>query len=218
MDSKHLETKPAGLGQVRRGYHHGNLREALIEAARVLIAQKGPEGLTLSEAAKLVGVTAAAPYRHFADRRALLNELAQIGFQQFADHLENAWDAGQPDARSAYLRVGLAYMAFVQNEPGLYAAMFSNYALLDEKSVSGDAVRAREILFASTRAVVRALGGEEALTHMIGVQVWALTHGVATLGTTSYLNNPIDVLSQGIERILDGNLGARQQATPASDP
>ena len=78
----------------RRGYHHGRLKDALIEAARNLVAERGPAGFTLSEAAKRVGVTAAAPYRHFADRNALMSELAQRGFETFSDRLERAWDNG----------------------------------------------------------------------------------------------------------------------------
>ena len=108
MDSKVIATKLNILGQARRGYHHGNLKEVLIEAARVLIAQKGPTGFTLAEAAKLAGVTAAAPYRHFTDRNALLLELARRGFGQFADCLETAWDKGQPDPLTAFLNTGPA--------------------------------------------------------------------------------------------------------------
>ena len=63
-------------GSGRRGYHHGNLREALIEAALELIGAKGPAGFTIAEAARLAGVTPAAPYRHFRDAEALLAEVA----------------------------------------------------------------------------------------------------------------------------------------------
>jgi AcrR family transcriptional regulator len=61
----------------RRGYHHGNLREALIRAALELIAEKGPGGLTFAEAARAAGVSSAAPYRHFRDRDALMADVAR---------------------------------------------------------------------------------------------------------------------------------------------
>ena len=67
-----------------RGYHHGNLKEALLRAALDLIAQKGPAGFTFAEAARSAGVSPAAPYRHFRDRDELLSSIAQRGFEQFA--------------------------------------------------------------------------------------------------------------------------------------
>src|SRR5262249_14831680 len=63
-------------GFERRGYHHGNLREALLDAALTLIAEKGPAGFTIAEAARLAGVSPGAPYRHFRDAEALLAEVA----------------------------------------------------------------------------------------------------------------------------------------------
>ena len=80
----------------RRGYHHGNLREALITAALDLIGQKGPAGFTFAEAARHAGVSAAAPYRHFRDRDALMADVARRGFELFAARLERAWDGGKP--------------------------------------------------------------------------------------------------------------------------
>src|SRR5262249_40917831 len=79
-----------------RGYHHGNLKEALLRAALELIAQKGPAGFTFAEAARWAGVSPAAPYRHFRDRDELLANLALRGFERFAIVLEQAWDNGRP--------------------------------------------------------------------------------------------------------------------------
>ena len=89
-----MDPKQNFFGGGRRGYHHGRLRDALVEAARTLVAERGTAGFTLAEAAKRVGVTAAAPYRHFSDRR------------QRADARQSApcdWqrerEAGPPDSR-----------------------------------------------------------------------------------------------------------------------
>src|SRR5688572_32584034 len=92
----------------RRGYHHGNLREALVEAALKLIGAKGPAGFTFAEAARQAGVSAAAPYRHFRDRDALLAEVAQRGFARFEQQLAAAWDQGRPDSGAAFDRLGKA--------------------------------------------------------------------------------------------------------------
>ena len=79
-----------------RGYHHGNLKEALVRAALELIAQKGPAGFTFAEAARWAGVSPAAPYRHFRDRDELLANVALRGFELFETALARAWDNGPP--------------------------------------------------------------------------------------------------------------------------
>src|SRR5690242_16868528 len=84
-----------------RGYHHGNLKEALLRAALELIAKKGPAGFTFAEAARWAGVSPAAPYRHFRDRDELLANLALRGFERFAIALEKAWDDGRPQPFAA---------------------------------------------------------------------------------------------------------------------
>ena len=80
----------------RRGYHHGNLREALVKAALDLISQKGLAGFTFAEAARAAGVSPAAPYRHFRDRDALVADVAARGFEAFAAALTAAWGDGGP--------------------------------------------------------------------------------------------------------------------------
>src|SRR3954464_9701353 len=107
-----------------RGYHHGNLKEALIRAALELIAEKGPAGFTFAEAARWAGVSPAAPYRHYRDRDDLLADVARRGFEQFAAALEQAWDGGRPDTFAAFERLGRAYLAFARGEPAYYSAMF----------------------------------------------------------------------------------------------
>src|SRR5260221_9057337 len=108
----------------RRGYHHGNLREALIEAALRLIGEKGPGGFPIAEAARAAGVSPAAPYRHFRDGQDLLADVAVRGFEHFAAALRRAWDDGRPAPGTAFERLGRAYLAFARDEPAYDAAMF----------------------------------------------------------------------------------------------
>src|ERR1700761_7772584 len=135
--------------RAERGYHHGNLREALLQAALDLIAQKGAAGFTFADAARMAGVSPAAPYRHFRDRDELLSSIAQRGFEQFEALLAAAWDDGRPDTLSAFERVGKAYLAFAREEPAYYSAMF-------ESGVPADAnpalMAAAERAFAIIRA------------------------------------------------------------------
>lgn len=110
----------------KRGYHHGNLRQALIDAALELITEKGPTGFTLSEAAKQAGVTPAAVYRHFEGREDLIAEAARQGYAIFADVMQFAYDSGQPSALAAFEATGRAYLAFARKYPGHYIAMFES--------------------------------------------------------------------------------------------
>ena len=109
-----------------RGYHHGNLREALVEAALRLIRERGPAGFAFVELARAAGVSAAAPYRHFRDRDALMAEVARRGYERFAADLERGWNQGRPDPVTAIEACGRAYLAFARREPAYYAAMFDS--------------------------------------------------------------------------------------------
>src|SRR5882724_8102895 len=109
-------TRDSGPGPSRRGYHHGNLREALIDAALELIGAKGPAGFTIAEAARLAGVSPAAPYRHFRDADALLAEVAVRGYDRFAGRLAKAWNGGRPEVVAAFEDLGRAYLAFAREE------------------------------------------------------------------------------------------------------
>src|SRR3954462_313481 len=113
-------------GRTERGYHHGNLKEALLQAALDLITQKGPAGFTFADAARMAGVSPAAPYRHFRDRDELPSSIAQRGFEQFEAVLTQAWDDGRPDTLTAFERLGRAYLPSARGEPAFYSAMFES--------------------------------------------------------------------------------------------
>ncbi len=170
-------------GFERRGYHHGNLREALVEAAIALIANKGPDGFTIAEAARLAGVSPAAPYRHFRDAEALLAEVALRGFDRFAAALTAAWNNGRPDPLRAFEAIGRAYLAFARNEPAYYAAMFEARLLFDDHPpllAAGD--RAFVVLRdAADRLAASLPRGQRPPSLMMALHVWALAHGIAAL-------------------------------------
>src|SRR6201993_5030438 len=112
--------------RAERGYHHGNLKEALLQAALGLIAEKGAAGFTFADAARMAGVSPAAPYRHFRDRDELLSSIAQRGFEQFEAALTEPWENARPDAATAFERVGRAYLDFARRQPAFYSAMFES--------------------------------------------------------------------------------------------
>ena len=170
-------------GFERRGYHHGNLREALVEAALALIGEKGPAGFTIAEAARLAGVSPGAPYRHFRDAEALLAEVALRGFELFAAALTAAWDGGRPSALRAFEAVGRAYLAFARDAPAYYAAMFEARIAFDSHP---GLLAAGDRAFAIVReAAERLTAGLPAARRppplMVALHVWALSHGIASL-------------------------------------
>ena len=170
-------------GFERRGYHHGNLREALVEAALALIGEKGPAGFTIAEAARHAGVSPGAPYRHFRDAEALLAEVALRGFDRFAALLSAAWNNGRPDPISAFEALGRAYLAFAREEPAFYAAMFETRIAFDNHPgllTAGD--RAFAVLReGAERLTSRLPPGQRPPSLMVALHVWALSHGIASL-------------------------------------
>ncbi len=167
-----------------RGYHHGNLREALIRAALDLIAAKGPAGFTFAEAARAAGVSSAAPYRHFRDRDALMADVARRGFELFEAALARAWNDGRPAPVAAFENVGRAYLAFAREEPAYYAAMFEAGLPADaEPELRAASDRAFAVLRTASEAVCALLpaGPGRAPALMVGLHIWALAHGIASL-------------------------------------
>jgi AcrR family transcriptional regulator len=172
-----------GPGMGRRGYHHGNLREALIRAALALIAEKGPSGFTFAEAARSAGVSPAAPYRHFRDRDELMADVARRGFERFEAELGTAWNGGLPDPLRAFENLGRAYLAFARNEPAYYSAMFEAGLPLD---TDPGLLQASERAFAVLRAASEVLAARmpkdgRPPSLMMALHIWALSHGVASL-------------------------------------
>lgn len=166
-----------------RGYHHGNLKEELVRAALGLIGEKGPNGFTFAEAARLAGVSPAAPYRHFRDRDDLLADVATRGFVAFDAALASAWDKGRPDPETAFHHLGRAYLAFAHDQPAYYSAMFEAGVALDatpELRLAAD--RAFQALRTATEALIAELpAGKRPPALMMALHVWAMSHGVAAL-------------------------------------
>ena len=204
-----------------RRYHHGNLREALIEAALALIAEKGPGGFTVAEAARAAGVSPAAPYRHFRDGQDLLADVARRGFERFAAELRAAWDEGRPEPGTAFERLGRAYLAFARDEPAYYAAMFEAGL---PPAMHPDLARAGEDAFAVLRGAAETLCARlppdrRPPAMMVALHVWALSHGVASLfgrsdrGRRALPMSPEELLEAGVLVYLQG-LGLGGAAPP----
>lgn len=195
----------------KRGYHHGNLRQALIDAALELIEAKGPAGFTLSEAAKRAGVTPAAVYRHFQGREDLIAEAARQGYEIFADVMQYAYDSGQPSALAAFEATGRAYLAFARRYPGHYIAMFeSGVSVNRTPELAAASARARGVLEQAAADLSEHIPPEKRPpATMFSAHIWAMSHGVVELYArnapgTRVPYTPEDLLESGIGIYLRG--------------
>lgn len=109
----------------KSAYHHGDLREALIEAALATIADTGPKGLTIREVARRAGVSHAAPYRHFTDKDELILAAVERGFELLDRQMTEAREAAGPDPLKQFAASGEAYLDFAMEYPAYYRVMFS---------------------------------------------------------------------------------------------
>ncbi len=165
----------------RDSYHHGDLKRALTGAALSLVAERGPKGFTLTEAARRAGVSAAAPYRHFADKAELLAAVAEQGFRELHADLAAAADAvAEPRAR--VVELGRAYVRWAVAHPDHYQVMFG------AENVKADhpalAIAAEEAFGDLLDAIVRCqeagiVEGQDPL--QIAAPLWSMVHGVASL-------------------------------------
>lgn len=196
---------------VRKGYHHGNLKQALIEATIKLIEEKGPTGFTISEAAKHAGVSAAAPYRHFKGREDLIAEVAKQGFEMFADLLEYAYQKGGNSSLASLEATGRAYLAFARKNPGHYIAMFeSGVSVNADPELAAVANRAINVLVKAADNLSSNLPADKRPpSTMVSQHIWALSHGIVELyargepGARSPYT-PEDLLETGLGIYLRG--------------
>jgi AcrR family transcriptional regulator len=201
----------------RRSYHHGNLREALVAAAIRLIQEKGPAGFTIAEAARVAGVSPAAPYRHFRDRDALLAEIAKQGFDEFSSRLKDGWRDGQPDPVAALHRLGGAYLSLAREQPATYAAMFeAGLCVADYPDLATASEAAFAVLRTACEAVAAALPAQQRPPGlMMALHIWSLSHGIASLfargdkARRPLPMEPAELLEAAVLIYLDG-LGARR--------
>ncbi|MGQ2958814.1 MAG: TetR/AcrR family transcriptional regulator [Agrobacterium sp.] len=188
----------------RQGYHHGDLRRALLEAAEIELAEKGPEGFTLRGCAKRAGVSHAAPAHHFGDVAGLLSALAAEGFERFLKTTSARMNAADPgDARARLVAMGLGYIEFARANPALFSLMFSSRkADFQEDRLQ----RAATASFEQLVAGVGAVAGVDPLTTREGrrqlAATWAIVHGLAHLLLSQRMKFLQDQSSEELEEDL----------------
>ena len=161
-----------------RGYHHGDLRNGLLEAARAILEEESLSALTLRAVARKAGVSHAAPYRHFPNHEALLVELGVEGFQELRQYIVEAAKISGPES-DRIANIGAAYMRFVAKRPAVARLMFGSQLPNRDK-------------FPALAEAADAIGNESgSALHdtNLGLAVWSAVHGLAML----VLENVIDL-------------------------
>jgi AcrR family transcriptional regulator len=172
----------------RESYHHGDLKRALTSAALSLVAEKGPKGFTLTEAARRAGVSAAAPYRHFADKAELLATVAEQGFRELHADLAAAADLVS-DPRERVTELGRVYVRWAVAHPDHYQVMFGAESLKTEQPsvVAAGEQAFGDLLDAITKCQEAGmLGGQD--PREVAAPLWSLVHGIASLAIGGHLH------------------------------
>ena len=155
-------------------YHHGNLREALLDAAEAVLAESGPEGLTLREVARRAGVSHGAPYHHFDNRDALFAAVAERGFTGLLGAMTGAAGA---TSRDQLVAICEAYVEFAAHHPTRFRLMFG--PLLASKALYPGLKEAGERSFFVLLEASRAVAPAQALP--LALAGWSMAHGLAHL-------------------------------------
>lgn len=182
--------------KTRKRYHHGDLRQALIEGALEIISESNVEALSLRALARKVGVSYAAPYHHFEDKTTLLAELATQGFKRLDEEMRRHVAESAGDPKSVLLSQGRAYLLFAVNHPSHYRVMF-NMSLSGDDDYP-DVKCAADSCFANliveTQAVIGSHVPVEEVSKIANV-IWCTVHGAATLWNDGPMKDHLDNVS-----------------------
>jgi AcrR family transcriptional regulator len=196
----------AAMGKAQNAYHHGDLRAALIAAARHVLETARPEEITLKSLALRLGVSQPAPYRHFANRDALLAAVAADGFERFRDTLVAAQD--QARENEVFLQSCLAYLEFARANRGVYRLMFASQLLreADDEALDRTSAAAFDLLLES---VAKTAPPER--VRAIAVWIWSTLHGLAMLEAEGLAGGPAsaDISPEDVVRQMMATLGGR---------
>jgi len=186
----------------RDSYHHGDLKRALTSAALALVAEKGPKGFTLTEAARRAGVSTAAPYRHFADKAELLAAVAEQGFRELHADLAAAADHAT-DPKDRVVELGRAYVRWAVAHPDHYQVMFGAESLkADQPSLAEAAEQAFGDLLDAMTICQQAgiVQGDD--PREVAAPLWSLVHGIASLAIGGHLRAV--GIAQAPEEMVEG--------------
>ncbi len=198
----------------KQGYHHGDLRNALVNEGLKLLEQDGHPDFTLRDLARRVGVSAAAPYAHFLDKNALLAAIATAGFNRLRAALEGAI-RNESALADQFLQMGQAYVRFGMDHPALYELMFASEELPPERDGYPELKAAGQAAFGALTGMLERMQRQGFLRpgdpEADGLSVWAHVHGLASLIITGCLAcagdpapQPAEVVRSSLTILLSG--------------
>ncbi len=182
-----MKTKPSGKAPGRAAYHHGDLRRTLVRIAREQIAESGADAMSFVSIARLAGVSRPAPYRHFADRKALLEAVATEGFEEFGAALTAAAAAG--GRKGALKAMALAYVAFGEANIELYRLMFAS-RLVPETETGGALETAAVEAFSRLREALSPTTPADRIQEEAQL-IWAQLHGLVMLKADGHITRSL---------------------------
>lgn len=191
-----------GERQKTKPYHHGDLRNALIQAGLEMLSEGGAAALDLRKVARKAGVSHAAPYRHFADKQALVAAINEEGFRSLAERIQSTLRAAPDDPFEQLQGIARAYVQFAQEHPWLMREMFSGLTI--EREAFADLQTASKAVFKLYAEVVKR--GQERGSIIDGDPgalagvLWSLLHGVAMLTIENQIGPYINGVD-GVERV-----------------
>ncbi|HEY8616631.1 TetR/AcrR family transcriptional regulator [Phenylobacterium sp.] len=163
-----------------RPYHHGDLRRALVDAARRLLEADGPSALSLRAVAREAGVSPAAPYHHFKDKGELLDAVAQEGWQKLDEAMSAA--KARAEGHQKLTALGLAYVCFARDNPALYRVMYD--AARDKEALPDQMENGEDSAYCKVRTTMVELGADpvaEVDLELATVAAWCAAHGLAEM-------------------------------------
>jgi AcrR family transcriptional regulator len=187
-----------------RAYHHGNLREALLRSAERTLSEQGAGELSLRALAREAGVSHAAPRRHFADKQALLDALAEDGFERLGHELEAAMGAAGDSLGEQLAAFARAYVRFATRHAALLDLMFAGkHRDEDLRAAANRAFEPPLTLFTTAQATGQVVPGDP---ERVGVVALATLHGIASLANNGMLGDAEldDVVDEAVERLVLG--------------
>jgi AcrR family transcriptional regulator len=193
----------------RRTYHHGNLREALLAQAERNVREHGVEALSLRELARQIGVSHAAPRRHFPDRRALLEALAEAGFERLGGELRRAADVAGERFESRLRAAASAYVRFATRDAALLELMFAGKRDHESAAVNQAAAGALSVLFELIEQGQAEGVIEPGEPGRVGLVMFATVQGIAAVvnGGVVDASQADDLVADAIGRFLRGSRG-----------
>jgi AcrR family transcriptional regulator len=193
-----------------RPYHHGNLRAALLEQAELTVRERGVEDLSLRELAREIGVSHGAPRRHFSDRQALLDALAQSGFERIGAELRAAIDAAGEDFRARLQAAATAYVHFAVQDAALLELMFAGKHQNEQWPHHEVADRAFSVMFELILQGQAEGVLESGDPERVGLVLFATIQGIASLVSSGIVTpEQLDeLLADSVEHFLRGSRAA----------